>query len=265
MTEFYAIEVLCRMIGVPPADIPGFTAAAHELHLLAAVPMAPGFPRIEQALAELEAYIGDLLEQRRQNPQDDFISSLLVAQEEEGRLSEPELVGNLVNLIFAGMGTTTMQLASAVQDLVENGLWERLHAEPELLASAVDESLRYSPVTQFVVRIPLEDTTFAGYLFPKGERMILNLLAGSRDPDQFPNPDAFDIDRDKHASRLPFGWGVHRCLGHLLARGLIEEALMLFVSEMTDVAVVSRDRGPHPSAMLGGPNHLMLSFRRRTA
>lgn len=262
-TEFYPIVVLCRMIGVPEADIPRFSAAAHELHLLADVPMAPGFPRLENALAELEEYVSDLLRQRREAPQDDFLSSLLIAQEEEGRLTEAELVGNLVNLIFAGMGTTTMQLASAVEDLLSNGLWERLHAEPEILAAAVDECLRFSPVTQFVVRIPLQETVFGGYRFAPGERLILNLLAGSRDPEQFPEPDRFDITRDELTSRLPFGWGVHRCLGQSLARGLIEEALTLFIAELTDVTLVSRDRGPQPAAMLGGPNSLKITFSKR--
>jgi cytochrome P450 len=262
-TEYYPIEVLCRIIGVPQDDIPRFAAAAHELHLMAAVPMAPGFQRLEQGLADLEVYVTELLEERRAQPQDDFISSLLVAQQEDGKLTESELVGNLVNLIFAGMGTTTMQLASAVQDLAEQGLWEQIYTNPELLPPAVDECLRFSPVTQFVVRVPTEDTVFDGYLFPKGERLILNLLAGSRDPQQFPSPDEFNIHRSETDSRLPFGWGVHRCLGQPLARGLIEEALALLIREITDVAVASRDRGPHPAAMLGGPNHLMITFNRR--
>jgi cytochrome P450 len=264
-TEFYPITVLCRLIGVPPADISRFAAAAHELHLMAAVPMAPGFPRLEAALAELDGYVSELLQLRRENPQDDFISSLLAAQEQEGRLSEAELVGNLINLIFAGMGTTTMQLASALRLLTEHGLWDQVHFEPELLPKAVDECLRFSPVTQFVVRVPTEDTVFGGYLFPKGERIILNLLAGSRDPALFPEPDKFDIGREKIDSRLPFGWGAHRCLGQPLARGLIEVALSVLSSELTDIEVESLETAAHPAAMLGGPSHLLITFQRRTS
>ena len=64
-------------------------------------------------------------------------------------------------------------------------------------------------------------------------------------------------------SRLPFGWGVHRCLGQPLARLLLGEGLTLLTSRMTNVAVVSRERGPHPAEMLSGPEALMLTFSRR--
>lgn len=262
-TEYYPINVLSEMIGFPREDIPGFAAAAHELHLLAAVPMAPGFPRIEQALADLETYVRGLLDKRRGRPGDDFVSALLAAREEQRKLSEDELVGNLVNLIFAGMGTTTKQFASAVADIVTAGGWENLAANPDLLGSAIDESLRFSPVTQFVVRIAQEDFDFHGIRLPKGTRLLLNLLAASRDPEKFPDPDTFDISRVTDDSRLPFGWGVHRCLGQPLARLLIEEGLRLMLANLTDVTVVERDRSAHPAQMLGGPARLLLRFRRR--
>jgi cytochrome P450 len=264
LTEYYPIRVMSRMIGIPLEDIPGFAHAAHELHLLAAVPMAPGFPRLEAALGELTTYVRGLVERRRAYPRDgDFISTLLAAQADEHRMTEDELVGNLVNLVFAGMGTTTKQLASAVHDIVGSGLWEHLHEHPEDLAATINECLRFSPVTQFVVRIVQEDAELGGLLYPKGTRIILNLLAASRDPEKFPDPDRFDIARLNDESRLPFGWGVHRCLGQPLARLLIEEGLKVLTLAMTDVAVVSRERGPHPAEMLSGPEALTLTFTRR--
>jgi cytochrome P450 len=264
LTEYYPIRVMSRMIGIPQEDITGFANAAHELHLLAAVPMAPGFSRLEVALGELTGYVRGLIKQRRAQPQeDDFISTLLAAQADEQRISEDELVGNLVNLVFAGMGTTTRQLASAVHDIVTNRMWEHLYEHPEDLAAMLNECLRFSPVTQFVVRIAQEDAGLGGLVYPRGTRIILNLLAASRDPAKFPDPDRFDISRVYDTSRLPFGWGVHRCLGQPLARLLIEEGLKLMTARMTDVAVVSRERGPHPAEMLSGPEALTLTFSRR--
>jgi cytochrome P450 len=226
--------------------------------------MAPGFPRLEAALGTLTSYVRDLVAQRRAHPRDDdFITTLLAAQADEGRISEDELVGNLVNLVFAGMGTTTKQLAAAVHDIVRNGRWERLYEHPEDLQATISECLRFSPVTQFVVRIAQEDAELGGLRYPQGTRIILNLLAASRDPEKFPDPDRFDITRVNDESRLPFGWGVHRCLGQPLARLLIEEGLTLLTSRMTDVAVVSRERGPHPAQMLSGPGALTLTFSRR--
>ena len=262
-TENYPIHVLSAMVGFPAEDIPGFAEAAHQLHLLAAVPMGPGLPRIEIALAELEKYVRSLLDKRRAKPEEDFVSALLAAQQDKKKLSEDELVGQLVNLIFAGMGTTTKQLAAAVADIVKAGEWENLAANPELIGQAINESLRFSPVTQFVVRIAQEDFDFNGVAFPKGTRILLNLLAASRDPEKFPDPDKFDIFRVTDDSRLPFGWGVHRCLGQPLARLLMEEGLRMMLENMTDVTLVERNRGPHPAEMLGGPTKVVLEFRRR--
>jgi cytochrome P450 len=113
------------------------------------------------------------------------------------------------------------------------------------------------------VRIAQQDAELGGVRYPQGTRIILNLLAASRDPEKFPDPDRFDVTRVNDESRLPFGWGVHRCLGQPLARLLIEEGLTLLTSRMTDVAVVSRERGPHPAEMLSGPEALTLTFSRR--
>jgi cytochrome P450 len=262
-TSPYPLEVLCRFIGVPTEDIDSFAQDAQVLHLLAAVPMAPGFPRMTEAYESLERYVLHLLEERKQHPRDDFISALIEAQASEGRLSESELVGNIVNLLFAGAGTTRMQTASAIRAFVEHDWWEKLAASPDLLPGALEEALRFYPVTQFVVRIPREDSVVDGIAYPAGQRVVLNLQAASRDPDEFPEPERFDPTRNDNRSRLPFGWGVHHCIGHALARTQMTEALRLLLSNLTDVRVTSREVKDLPSAMLGGPDQLHLSFRRR--
>ena len=146
---------------------------------------------------------------------------------------------------------------------MEFGLWEELAAKPELIPDALDEVLRFYPVTQFVVRIPLEDAVVGNVLFPEGSRVLLNLMAASRDGDHFQNPDRFDITRDVRHSRLPFGWGVHHCIGHALARTSMIEALRLLTSQLTEVVVTSRTVEAPPSAMLSGPDQLHITFARR--
>jgi cytochrome P450 len=263
-TDRFPMEVLCRTIGVPPEDIEQFLGAAHELHLLAAVPMAPGFDRIDAALRTLEDYVLDILERRRLQPADDFMSGLLEAQQTEGSLTKSELVGNVINLLFAGAGTTRYQLASTVRALVEESLWETVAAHPELIPEAVEEALRYYPVTQFVVRIPDEDVLVEGLRFPARRRVILNLRAASRDPAVFDDPDRFDISRTNTSrSRLPFGWGTHHCLGHALARTAMAEGVAALADRLTDVTINSPVPLPPPGAMLSGPEHLHLRFNNR--
>src|ERR1700743_3174748 len=188
----FPMHVLCRMLGVPVADIPVFSAAATELHLLAAVPLAPGFPRIDAALSELSGYMTGLIRRRREEPRDDIVTSLITVQESEGRLTDSELAWNLVNLIFAGQDNTRYQLASLVRAVAQApGAWERLNTEPELIPAAVEEGLRLHPVTRFIVRIARDDLTIGALHVRRGRRVILNLLAPSRDPSRFDRPDEF--------------------------------------------------------------------------
>ena len=260
----FPMHVLCRMLGVPVEDIPLFTAAATELHLLAAVPLAPGFPRIDDALRTLSEYIAGLVARRREEPRDDIISSLITVQESEGRLTDSELAWNLVNLIFAGQDTTRYQLASVVRAVAQApGAWERVAADPELVPAAVEEGLRLYPVTQFIVRIPPDDMTIGDLHVRQGRRVILNLLAASRDPGRFERADDFLLPRQGPDFNIPFGWGMHHCLGATLARVEMEEALRVLTETYRDVRVTAIPEATPPAGMLQGPESMVLEYARR--
>ena len=151
-----------------------------------------------------------------------------------------------------------------MQLFVQHGVWEQLASQPELIPMAIEESMRLAPVTQFVVRIPEEDVIIDGHLFPSRRRIILNLVAASRDPAMFPEPDRFDLSRDNLTrSRLPFGWGTHLCLGHALARATMREAVAALTTGFTDVTIMGDVELAPAGAMLRGPEHLNLEFRSR--
>ena len=162
LTEYYPIRVMSRMIGIPQEDIPRFACGRPRAAPARRRADGPRIPPPGGRARRADRLVRGLIAQRRAYPrEDDFITTLLAAQADEGRISEDELVGNLVNLVFAGMGTTTKQLASAVHDIVPNDLWERLHQRPADLQATINECLRFSPVTQFVVRIAQEDADSA--------------------------------------------------------------------------------------------------------
>jgi cytochrome P450 len=262
----FPMHVLCRMLGVPVEDIPLFTAAATELHLLAAVPLAPGFPRIDAALRTLSEYITGLVRRRRDEPRDDIVSSLITVQQSEGRLTDSELAWNLVNLIFAGQDTTRYQLASVVRAVSQApGAWERLAAEPELIPAAVEEGLRVYPVTRFIVRIPRDDLSIGDLKVRRGRRVILNLLAASRDPSRFERPDEFLLNRPTPHFNVPFGWGMHHCLGATLAQVEMEEALRVLTEGYQDVRVTGIPAMTPPAGMLHGPESMLLQFAKKRA
>ena len=262
----FPMHVLCRLLGVPVEDIPLFTAAATELHLLAAVPLAPGFPRIDAALQTLSEYITGLVRRRRDEPRDDIVTSLITVQESEGRLTDAELAWNLVNLIFAGQDTTRYQLASVVRAVAQApGAWERLATEPELIPAAVEEALRLYPVTRFIVRIPRDDLIIGDLRVRRGRRVILNLLAASRDPSRFERPDEFLLPRPEPHFNIPFGWGMHHCLGATLAEVEMEEALRLLIESYQDVRVIGIPAMTPPPGMLYGPESMLLQFAKKRA
>ncbi len=149
--------------------------------------------------------------------------------DENGRLTETELVDNCILLLVAGHETTV--------NLIANGLWLLMkHADqlallrksPDLYPDLVEEVLRYEPSVQSTARIAAEDVVIRDRTIRKGDRLVLWLAAANRDPVKFENPDEFQIDR--HPNRpLTFGGGIHHCLGAPLARLEGVVALQRFV------------------------------------
>jgi cytochrome P450 len=263
----YPMQVLCRVIGIPVADIGAFSTAATKLHLLAATPIEPGFAEIEAALQTLRDYCLALVADRTAQPRDDVISGLIAAQVSAGRITDDELAWNVANLIFAGQDTTRYQLASALRAVAaEPGYWERLPTDRALVELVAEETLRIEPVVNFIVRIAQEDFDYRGVHIGAGRRVILNVQAASRDPEQFTSPDAFcprAAGRHDESFDVAFGLGSHYCLGAGLARAEIEEALDVLSRHLTDVRIVGAPVLTEPAAMLHGPEELSIRYRRR--
>ena len=234
----FPVISICRLLGVPDEDIPRFKDAAVVLHLMGAVPIAPGFPKIEAALGTLRDYVVDLVDRRRSDPQDDFISALIEAQETEGKLTESELAWNIANLLFAGQDTTRFQLAGIVRAAIEEPgeAWSRLSANPELVAKVMWEGMRFHPTVKWSSRKPLQDFEFQEFFFERGKWVFLSNHAATRDPGVFPDPHRYDIDREQ-TFELPFGRGLHHCAGQMLARTGMEEALLALSKRLPDLRI----------------------------
>lgn len=262
-TQRFPVITLCRLMGVPKEDIPQFQDAAVTLHLMGAVPIAPGFPQIEQALAVLHGYVAELVERRRRQPEEDFISALIEAEASEGKLTEDELSWNIANLLFAGQDTTRFQLASVICAILDApGSWDRLANEPDLVPRAISEGIRMHPAAQWNSRRALEDAEFRGFRFTKGQWVFLNNMAGGRDPRHFTDPDSFDLARTERFE-TPFGRGLHHCLGQMLAKRGMEEALFVLTTRLRDLRPAGEAEWVKPTSMIGGPEVLLLSFQRR--
>jgi cytochrome P450 len=205
---------------------------------------------IERAVIEVQDYVTALLEDRRAVPADDLISDLLAARDPEegaggpgGRLSAAECVQLVANLLAGGIDTTTAQLAHAIRLFAGHpAQWALLATDPALAPRAVDEVLRFEPVTPFTARICLEQVEHRGVIFPAGTIVAVCAERANREGG---SGEEFDITATRDARLLTFGAGTHFCLGSNLARAELEEALAFLAPRTPDLAL----DGP---AQLGG-------------
>jgi len=257
----YPLEVLCALIGVPEGDVAQFGAWTVELGRLAQFPLQPHVPHIDAALTGLYAYCKRLIQKRRAEPRDDFVSDMIAAQVEGERLTEAELLGALVNFLFAGHDTTRYQFGWLIQLLMENrDQWDRLRADPSLAAGAVEEALRLQPSLHVFLRRVIEDATYGAVVLPAGTSLILNSFAANRDPAIFPDPERFDIGRANANRHLTFSYGTHLCLGQALARAEMAEALQVFVQRFPGLKAAGQPEIAGGLSFMRGAERLPISL-----
>ena len=144
---------------------------------------------------------------------------MLVAAEEGGAfLGEQEIVSTCTMLLFGGHETTTNLISNAVHHLLAHPAeLAKLRATPDAIPNAIEEVLRFESPVQRMGRVAREDCEIAGVVIPAGKKLWLYMGSAHRDPDQFPDPDRFDVARD-NVRHLAFGLGTHYCVGATLGR-----------------------------------------------
>ncbi|KQZ67154.1 cytochrome P450 [Nocardioides sp. Root151] len=231
--EPYAARIICVLLGLPEDDWAQVAHWADDLGGSFSIDVANQVPRIEAALDGLRDHLDAVVADRQANPRDDLVTTLLQAQETDGRLSRHELSVSLVFLAFAGMETTRNQLGLALQTLLAHpDQWRLLGERPDLGSQAVEEVMRVNPTVTWVTREAIEDVDFGGLHIPKGGIVQMLSHASGTDPRAVPDP-SFDITQLR-TPHLGFGSGVHHCLGHFVARTDMAVALPLLASRMPD-------------------------------
>lgn len=248
-SHHYPLEVLCELMGVPEKDIPRFGHWTVDLGYLASFPLKPHVPRIDAALSGLWTYFRELVEIRRAEPKDDFVSVLIQAQAEGEELSESELLGSLVNLLFAGHDTTRYQFGWVMQRLMAHReQWDMVIANPALAGNAIEETMRTEPSLTGFPRYVTKDVVYNDILIPAGSFLGLNAYAANHDPEVFPDPEKFDITRKNSNRQLTFGYGPHLCLGNGLARAEMTEALQIFTKRFPGLRLTGAPEFPEGQA-----------------
>lgn len=226
-------EVIGRIVGLDPADVPAVVHGGHRAEELLFRPLAED----EQiAAAEDVVAMQHLLDryarERHAAPREDLCTELVTSVVGEGELTlehRHELVAHLQNLLIAGHLTTTALIGTTVLHLLRHPRqWELLCAQPERIPAAVEEAARHDTALQGFRRITTGPVTLAGTELPPGATLFVAFGAANRDPSRHPRPDEFDITRPPQR-HLAFGLGVHGCPGSQSAR----EQLRLTLEELT--------------------------------
>jgi cytochrome P450 len=240
----YPSQAIAHVMGAPLDDAPKLHHWSNWIQRqFDAIAMTEQKPAIEAAVAEFYEYAWGLVRARREQPGEDLISLLIAASAfDEGgarleKLSDVECVNLVLNVLIGGVDTTQSQLAHAVRLLAEHpDQWKLLAQRPELAGQAVEEALRYEPITPFTARIVTEELTFRDFTFPAGTIVMVCAFTGNRDlPGDGEAQDAerFDITAQRDRARvLTFGAGVHFCVGANLARVELQEALAFLAPRM---------------------------------
>jgi cytochrome P450 len=256
-------EVIANLLSVDPeryGDIRRWSDQLASLSMTVDRGSADAMVELVGMLREFAQYFVPKIENRRAEPQDDLLSDLIQADGAD-LMSATELVLFILVLLAAGNETTTNVISNTVVQLLDHPeqlamLWE----DPDLIGSAIEESIRLQSPFQFLFREPYEDTEIGGMTIPAGAMVAIMVGAANRDPAVFENPDSFDITRA--TPHLGFGKGIHFCLGAPLARLEARIALDALLPMLGSVRFNPDDLVRHPSLLIHGYESVPITVSR---
>lgn len=226
--------IISRMLDIPVEDAMRLGKEAGFLAmLLDAAPRSTGeVIRATAAYDELEHYFTGVIESRRTRPGDDLVSMLLTVAENGEKLSQDDIVSNVILLFLGGHETTSNMVGNALIALHRYPQQlALLRSDPSRMPKAVLECIRYDSSVQSTVRSLLESVEIDGVELPAGTTLFLMLGSANRDPAKFTQPDRLDIDRDEGRPQS-FGAGIHHCIGYRLALIELETALSVLLERL---------------------------------
>ena len=212
--------VTAEMLGVPTTDhgmLKGWSQDFAEM--LGNFQHNPGrAKKTLQSVEEMVAYFHAAVLREESHPTEGLINALTTAVVDGDRLTEGEVVANVIVTMVGGQETTTNLIGNGLLTLLRQpDQLARLRADPSLVATAVEELLRYESPSQHTARMAPEGAVLGGTPIPAGDAVIAVMGAANRDPERFPDPDQLDIGREDNR-HLAFGWAAHFCFGAPLAR-----------------------------------------------
>jgi len=227
VAEPLPVEVIAELLNVPSGDRHLLRPWSNAIVKMYEYGLDPELQRqAEASAAAFVAYLRELVAERRARPRaDDMVSDLVAAADGSDRLTEDEVVGTCVLLLMAGHEATVNVIGNGLLALLTRvDQWQQVVDDPQVVASATEEMVRFDSSLQLFERTATREVTVAGVRIPEGAKVAALLGAAHRDPAVFADPDRFDVRRSPN-NHLGFGAGIHFCLGAPLARVEVQAVL----------------------------------------
>ncbi|HEY1517753.1 MAG TPA: cytochrome P450 [Solirubrobacteraceae bacterium] len=258
--------VICEILGIPPSRATDFQDYTGKMVSFVGN-VGPTLAKLADGALEghraLDGFFTQCLDERRGQARGDVLTALATVEDESGTLSEDEILGLCTFLYVAGHETTVALLANGARLLMLHAdQAELIRGNPNVLAGAIEEILRFESPIQLNTRLATEDVELNGRQIRAGDTVILHIGAANRDPDRFPDPARFDVQRTNNR-HLAFGWAAHFCLGAPLAR-LEAQVAIEGLLERFDLAPTEGDVRWRESMTLRCPESLPVELSHRT-
>jgi len=233
--------VTAELLGVPTADHEQLKDWSQDFaEMLGNFQHNPG--RVEKVLRSVEgmtSYFRDALTRQSTEPTEGLLNALANAEVDGDRLTEDEVIANVIVTMVGGQETTTNLIGNGLLTLLRTpGALERLRADPSAIPTAIEELLRYESPSQHTARLAPDDVVLGGQSIGKGQAVIAVMGAANRDPERFADPDVLDLAR-KDNRHLAFGWAGHFCFGAPLARMEAHIAFETMLRRLPELELVS--------------------------
>jgi cytochrome P450 len=238
----FVIDVFARLLGIPAEQTGRFRAFAEGWFELTGSSSLPE-DRIEAAFRNFlffERFLTRVVAERRQNPQPDFPTLLISSQAAGAKLSDRQILTNLIGFVVAGTDTTANSIAQVIYALMTNRqVLARIMSDPSLIPTVIEEAMRLRCPVRGMVRVTTRETTLGGVTIPKGANVYVHIASGSRDGDKFDHPDQLDPDRANVTRHLAFGAFGRVCLGAPLARKELSIAVSLLTQRLPNLRLAA--------------------------
>lgn len=265
--EPFPAIVTAGLLGVPLSDHRQLKAwSADFAEMLGNFQHNPD--RMRKVLGTIDAmtaYFRDAIESQAATPRDGLIRSLMLAEVDGTRLSQDEVIANIIVTMVGGQETTTNLIGNGLLTLMRQpGKLAQLRDNPEVMPSAIEELLRFETPSQHTARIAPEDVVLGGRLIRKGAAVMAVMAAGNRDPERFPDPDTLDLGRTDNR-HLAFGWSTHFCFGAPLARMEARIAFAALLRRLEGIELVDAPLVWRTNSGLRGLKALPVRFRNKSS